>query len=76
MDLYQERNSMASECGSLRQQNIDLQRLNVALKCDLERFTQWAHESGMSDLINKLHSMQDLLLQQKESSSVETLVRT
>lgn len=30
----------------------------------------------MADLINKLHSMQDLLFQQKESSSVETLVRT
>ena len=47
---------MAAESDQLRQQNIELQRLNVALKCDLEKFSQWAQETGMDDLIKKLHA--------------------
>ena len=29
-------------------QNTDLQRLNVALKCDLEKYSQWAKKDASS----------------------------
>ena len=81
--LYQERSSLLSERDQLQVQNTDLQRLNVALKCDLEKYTQWAKQDdssgtqgGVFALVQRMHNLQDMLYQYKESTNVDLLVDT
>lgn len=49
-------------------QNTDLQRLNVALKCDLEKYSQWAKQDsssgsqgGVQALVDRMQNLQDML---------------
>ena len=72
---------MLSERDQLLVQNTDLQRLNVALKCDLEKYSQWAKQDGSSGtpggvhaLVQRMQNLQDMLYQYKQSTSVNTLV--
>lgn len=46
----------------------------MRLKCDLDKYTQWAREAGTDDLINRLEQLQDMLYQVKESTDVTLLV--
>lgn len=52
--LYEERRHILAERDHLKVQNTDLQRLNVALKIDLEKYTVWAKENGVQELIERL----------------------
>jgi len=42
-------------------QNTDLQRLNTALKCDLEKYVKWSHETGVEEMGARIKSLQDML---------------
>jgi len=53
-----------------------LQRLNTALQCDLEKYTTWAAATGVDELTARLKALQDMLYQQKESTSVETIAKS
>ena len=62
-------------------QNTDLQRLNVALKCDLEKYSQWAKQDvssgtqgGVQALVTRMQNLQDMLYQYKQSTDVNALV--
>ena len=41
--------------------NTDLQRLNVALTTDLEKYVDWAKENGVAELIKRVDHLQDAL---------------
>lgn len=55
--LYQERQALLSERDQLQVQNTDLQRLNVALKCDLEKYSQWAKRDESSGTPGGVHAL-------------------
>lgn len=40
----------------------------------MERYTQWAKDEGIQELVTRLETLQDMLYQQKEASDVNLLV--
>ena len=46
------------------------------MKCDLEKYSSWATENGVEELVDRLKALQDMLYQQKESTSVDTLAKS
>ena len=66
---------MLSERDQLQVQNTDLQRVNTALKCELEQYQKWAQETGAEEMVQRLKQVQDMLYQYRESTSVETIAK-
>ena len=61
---------------TLEIQNVELQRANVHLTCELEKFTKWAGEAGVGELVQRVETLQDAMYQIKESTDVTLVVDT
>ena len=75
--LYEERRQLLAEKDSLLVENNELQRLNVALRVELEKFRAWISDdlSGNSfQLVSRVEELQDLLIQQKQMTDVAMIV--
>ena len=53
----------------------------MALKCDLEKYSQWAKQDassgspgGVDALVQRMQNLQDMLYQYKQSTNVDALV--
>ena len=53
----------------------------MALKCDLEKYSEWAKQDsssgtpgGVHVLVERMQSLQDMLYQYKQQTNVDTLV--
>lgn len=68
--LYQENRSLVDQNCQLSEHCSELQQVNAATRCELEKYTQWAREAGTDDLLNRLETLQDMLYQVKESTDV------
>lgn len=58
----------------LQIQNTDLQRKNISLSVDLEKYAQWAGDSGVEELVQRLETLQDAMFQLKQATDVSLLV--
>ncbi|CDW76964.1 fha domain containing protein [Stylonychia lemnae] len=75
--LYEERRQLLSEKDQFIIQNNELQRLNVALRVELEKYKTYIAEdfSGHTgQLICRVEELQDLLIQQKQMTDVSIIV--
>eukprot|EP00347_Sterkiella_histriomuscorum_P009212 403342098 len=75
--LYEERRQLLMDKDQLQLQNNELQRLNVSLRVDLEKYRAYIAEdfSGHNaQLISRVEELQDLLIQQRQMTDVSIIV--
>ena len=82
--LYEERRHLISEKDQLQEAFNELERANVSLRCDLERYRQLLSEDFLHgghlnnastvQLFHKVEELQDLLIQHKQTTDVSQLV--
>ena len=75
-ELYNDRKEKLARMETLEVQNVELQRANVHLNCELEKYTKWATEAGVQELIHRVETLQDAMYQLKESTDVTLVVDT
>jgi hypothetical protein len=45
----------------LQLHSTDLQRKNISLTVELEKYSEWAGEAGVEELVQRLKTLQDAL---------------
>jgi len=73
--LYEERRQVLLEKDGLQAQNTELQRLNVGLRVELEKYRAFVGEDfSTHQLVQRVDELQDLLIQQRQMTDVSIIV--